>query len=159
MTDTFTTPNGTYGGEMKPNGLFRWMMARQANSIRKGGAKAAAKLAKRGVSTLVLVTKGRKSGKTFETPAAFWTLEDGSWIVCASAGGAQKHPAWYWNIAAAPDALTAIILGEEIPVAAEELHGEARGAAWRHIISTAKNFVGYTKKTDRELPVIRLTRR
>ncbi len=158
MTDTFTTPDGTYGATMKPNALFRWVMARQAASIRKGGQKAVARVRAKGIGTLVLIAVGRKSGRTFETPVAYLPQADGTWLVCASAGGAARHPAWYRNLAATP-AANAVILGEQVPVNAVELHGADRDAAWATITAIAPNFLGYTKKTDRELPVIRLTRR
>ncbi len=49
--------------------------------------------------------------------------------------------------------------GRTIAVSAEQLSGNARELAWRHITSTAKRFAGYEQKTDRELPVIRLQAR
>jgi hypothetical protein len=49
--------------------------------------------------------------------------------------------------------------GRTIAVSAEQLSGDARELAWRHITSTAKRFAGYEQKTDRELPVIRLRAR
>lgn len=163
MSDTFITPNGTVGGTMKPNAIFRWVMAQQVKGIRRGGAKARAKaLAKaqaKGMGTLALVTIGRRSGRTFETPVAYWPQPDGTWLVCASAAGAAKHPAWYWNLAGDPDKVRIVVGGTEIPVSAVELHGTERETAWQHIVRTAPNFLGYTKKTDRELPVIRLARR
>jgi deazaflavin-dependent oxidoreductase (nitroreductase family) len=149
---SFTTPDGTYGITARSNRLMRGFIARQVKGIRKGREKMM------GITALVLVTVGRKSGRTLETPVAYWTLPDGSWIVCASAAGATKHPHWYRNIAAHPD-LTAVIAGREIPVHAEELHGDARDAAWTTIVKSVPRFASYTKKTDRELPVIRLTER
>jgi deazaflavin-dependent oxidoreductase (nitroreductase family) len=89
----------------------------------------------------------------------YWEEPAGSWLICASAAGAAKHPAWYRNLAAAPDSARIIIAGEEIAVAAEELHGDERAAAWKRITDDAPRFADYTKKTDRELPVIRLSRR
>jgi F420H(2)-dependent quinone reductase len=46
--------------------------------------------------------------------------------------------------------------GQTIAVSAEQLNGNARQQAWRHITSTAKRFANYEQKTDRELPVIHL---
>ncbi|WP_240978397.1 nitroreductase/quinone reductase family protein [Planctomonas sp. JC2975] len=112
-----------------------------------------------GFTALVLITAGRKSGNIYETPVAYWSEPDGTWLICASAAGATKHPSWYRNLAAAPDEARVVIAGEEIPVSAEELHGAEREAGWEQIIHEAPRFADYTKKTDRELPVIRLTRR
>lgn len=150
----FTTPDGTYGITMKPNKAMKWFMARQVTAIRKGK-----QTKMMGIPVLVLVTTGRTSGKTYETPVGYWVQHGGSWLVCASAAGAAKHPAWYRNLVAAPDDARIVLAGEEIPVAAQALHGAERETAWRQITQAAPRFEGYTKKTDRVLPVIRLTRR
>jgi deazaflavin-dependent oxidoreductase (nitroreductase family) len=150
---SFTTPDGTFGTTMKPNRMMLWFMARQVRGIRRGKRKMM------GFDALVLITTGRKSGKTYETPIAYWNRPGGAWTVCASAGGAAKHPSWYRNLAANPDTARIVVAGDEIPVSAEELHGEAREAAWTQIVTEAPRFGGYLDKTDRELPVILLTRR
>lgn len=49
--------------------------------------------------------------------------------------------------------------GTEIPVTAQQLHGAEREAAWQSITTAVPRFAGYEAKTDREIPVIRLTRR
>jgi deazaflavin-dependent oxidoreductase (nitroreductase family) len=77
-------------------------------------------------------------------------------LIVASANGAAKNPAWYYNLAAHPDTVQIQIAGRTIAVSAEQLHGNARQHAWRHITSTADRFAKYEQKTDRELPVIRL---
>ena len=77
----------------------------------------------------------------------------------ASAAGAAGNPAWYHNIAAHPDQVTIELTGRTIPVTAEQLHGAERDEAWRQITAAAHRFASYQRKTDRELPVIRLTSR
>jgi hypothetical protein len=44
-------------------------------------------------------------------------------------------------------------------VLAEQLHGAERDQAWQQITATVPRFAQYEKKTDRELPVIRLVPR
>jgi F420H(2)-dependent quinone reductase len=44
-------------------------------------------------------------------------------------------------------------------VIAEQLHGTERDEAWRQITAASPRFAKYQKKTDRELPIIRLTPR
>jgi hypothetical protein len=44
-------------------------------------------------------------------------------------------------------------------VTAEQLRGDERVAAWGAIIKAAPRFAEYQEKTDRQLPVIRLTPR
>ena len=42
---------------------------------------------------------------------------------------------------------------------AEQLHGTERAQAWQQILTAAPRFAKYQQKTDRELPIIRLTLR
>jgi hypothetical protein len=49
--------------------------------------------------------------------------------------------------------------GRSVAVVAAQLAGPERDEAWRQITTTAPRFAGYQTKTDRELPVIRLTPR
>jgi deazaflavin-dependent oxidoreductase (nitroreductase family) len=84
---------------------------------------------------------------------------DGSWLIVASAAGAARNPAWYHNIAAHTDQVKIELGGRAIPVTAEQLHGAEREEAWRQITAAASRFAAYQRKTDRELPIIRLTPR
>jgi F420H(2)-dependent quinone reductase len=43
-----------------------------------------------------------------------------------------------------------------VPVTAKQLHGPERETAWQQITTAAPRFTGYQRKTDRELPIIRL---
>jgi deazaflavin-dependent oxidoreductase (nitroreductase family) len=98
----------------------------------------------------------RRSGTSGTHPVAYFPNGADSWLIVASANGAAKNPAWYYNLAAHPDTVQIQIGGRTIAVSAEQLHGDARQQAWRHITSTAERFAKYEHKTDRELPVIRL---
>ena len=77
----------------------------------------------------------------------------------ASAAGAARNPAWYYNLAAHPDQVWIETAGRKVAVIAEQLHGAAREEAWRQITAAAPRFATYQQKTDRELPVIRLVLR
>lgn len=46
--------------------------------------------------------------------------------------------------------------GRQVAVTAQQLHGPERDEAWRQITTAAPRFAQYERKTDRELPVIRL---
>jgi deazaflavin-dependent oxidoreductase (nitroreductase family) len=77
----------------------------------------------------------------------------------ASAGGAANNPAWYYNLAADPDNVTIETRGRKVAVTARELHGPERDEAWKQITTASPRFAQYQEKTDRLLPVIRLTPR
>jgi deazaflavin-dependent oxidoreductase (nitroreductase family) len=151
---SFTYPVGTRGARQPNNRLFKWMNDRAASRLqRKGDAKFM------GMDALVLHTVGRKSGQKRSSPLGWFPGEPTGWIIIAAAAGATHNPAWYFNVAAQPDQLTIDLAGETIPVTARELHGEEREAVWARITTAVPRFAGYQKKTDRELPVILLTRR
>lgn len=108
---------------------------------------------------LVLTTVGAKSGERRTSPVAWFPAgSDARWIV-ASANGAARNPGWYFNLAAHPDQVVIEVDGERIDVVARQLAGAERAAAWRQITAAAPRFAGYAEATDRELPVIELTRR
>lgn len=108
--------------------------------------------------SLVLTTVGSKSGLERTTPLAYFPA-DGGWLIVASYAGAAKNPSWYYNLAAHPDRVSIEFGGRRESVVAEQLHGAERDAAWRRITAASQRFADYQSKTDRELPVIRLTAR
>ncbi|TDV55944.1 nitroreductase/quinone reductase family protein [Actinophytocola oryzae] len=152
---SFNTPNGTRGARQPKAGrLMTWLNNRNAKKIRRRGGKIM------GFDALVLTTTGARSGAERTTPVGWFPADDDdSWLVVASAAGAAKNPAWYHNIAAHPDKVTIEMAGRRIPVTAEQLHGSERADAWHRITEAAPRFGQYGNKTDRELPIIKLTRR
>jgi deazaflavin-dependent oxidoreductase (nitroreductase family) len=70
-----------------------------------------------------------------------------------------EGPGLYHNIAAHPDQVEIETAGRRVDVVAEQLHGTEREEAWRQITATVPRFAKYEKKTDRELPIIRLAPR
>ena len=106
--------------------------------------------------TLVLTTVGAKSGEKRDAHLTAFPEGDG-WLVVASKGGSSTHPAWYLNMAGHPDEIWVQVGNRRTRVTAESLKGEARAKAWRRIVSEFSNYAQYEKKTDREIPVVRLT--
>ena len=149
---SFNTRNGTRGARQPGGKLMLWVNKLMARRIRKGGRAM-------GFDALVLTTVGRKTGTERQTPVGWFPGSDGSWLIVASAAGAPKNPAWYHNLAAHPDKAAIETHGRKIAVTARELHGPERDEAWKQIISASPRFAQYQDKTDRLLPVIRLTPR
>ena len=148
------TPRGSYGPRVpsfaKPVAkFFNNQMVKRFQ--RSGGGKAM------GVECLVLTTVGAKTGQKRQTLLGWVPDGDNAWLIVASAAGAAAHPAWYHNLAAHPDQAQIEIGGKTVDVRATQLAGPERDAAWQRIITAVPRFAGYEKKTDRLLPVIRLT--
>jgi deazaflavin-dependent oxidoreductase (nitroreductase family) len=111
----------------------------------------------RGTTILLLTTTGRTSGEPRTTPLIHRTDGD-RWVVVASKGGAPNIPAWYENLKSDPHA-TIEVKGEEIPVVASTASGEERIRLWSLLTDAWPAYDEYQRKTDREIPVVVLTRR
>jgi deazaflavin-dependent oxidoreductase (nitroreductase family) len=107
---------------------------------------------------VVLTTLGSKSGQERSSTVASFPEGEGTWLVVASMGGEARHPSWYVNLAKNPDRVFLQVRGERFRVLPASLHGLDRAAAWKRITNEAPNFAEYQTKTDREIPVVRLTR-
>jgi deazaflavin-dependent oxidoreductase (nitroreductase family) len=143
-----TTRGGTRGARSPRGALLNWANKMTVKRIRKNSSS----------DMLVLTTVGRKTGTVRETPVRWFPGGDGSWLIVASANGAATNPAWYYNLAATPD-VTVDVQGRRVQVTATQLAGAERAAAWKQITAAADRFAGYQEKTDRELPVLRLSPR
>jgi len=137
---------------MGPKWLFRlvlWILVRLyvATSGRIGGRFM-------GMPILLLTTTGRRSGRTRTVPVMY--LRDGDdYIVTASNGGSDFHPAWYLNLTARPE--VAIRVGADVMQAAAETVGDAdKEELWRELVRRAHFFGGYQRRTSRMIPMVRI---
>jgi deazaflavin-dependent oxidoreductase (nitroreductase family) len=147
---SFNTPAGTRGGRQPRAGLLLRLVNKNAASrFRRTGKML-------GLNGLILTTVGARSGAERTSPVGWWPGPDGSWLIVAAAGGGARNPAWYHNIAAHPYKVKIELGGDRIGVTAEQLHGAERTEAWEQIATATPRFTQYQRKTDRELPVIRL---
>jgi deazaflavin-dependent oxidoreductase (nitroreductase family) len=111
----------------------------------------------RGTTILLLTTQGRTSGESRTTPLIHRADGD-RWVVVASKGGAPAHPSWFENLQANPEA-TIQVRGEKVPVRATTAKGEERSRLWALMTEVWPAYNDYQAKTDREIPVVVLTRR
>ena len=147
-------PAGTRGTKAPPTGpLARGMMSVVRRVHRLTGDKMS------GQPLLHLHTRGAKSGAPRTAVVMAFAEGDDAWLVVASRGGTAGHPAWLYNLAAHPDQIEVEVQGRRTAVTAETLAGAERVAAWQRITAEQPRFSGYEGKTDRELPVVRLTAR
>jgi deazaflavin-dependent oxidoreductase (nitroreductase family) len=153
---SFDTRAGTRGGWQPATGgaVGRRLTKQAVNRIRRTGTMMGLDF-----DALVLTTIGRKTGAERRTPVGRFPGKDGSWLIVASAAGAPRNPAWYYNLAAHPDKVQIEMVGRRIAVTAEQLHGEEREEAWQQITAAVPRFAKYQQKTDRELPLILLVPR
>jgi deazaflavin-dependent oxidoreductase (nitroreductase family) len=111
----------------------------------------------RGTTILLLTTEGRKSGVPRTTPLIHRTDGD-DWIIVASKGGAPEHPGWFENLTVNPEAAIEV-KGEEVPVLARTAEGEERARLWSLMSEVWPAYDDYQARTEREIPVVVLSRR
>src|SRR6516162_7479767 len=143
------TPAGTRGTSMPGVGspVAKWMGNQMIKRARRKGS----------THTLVLTTTGAKTGQRRETLLGSFPDGDNAWLIVASFGGNAKNPAWYHNLAAHPDQVEVEVSGRKVKVTPAQLAGAEREAAWQRITTANNRYAGYATKTDREIPIIRLT--
>jgi deazaflavin-dependent oxidoreductase (nitroreductase family) len=111
----------------------------------------------RGTTILLLTTHGRTSGEDRTTPLIHRTDGD-RWVIVASKGGAPANPSWFENLHADPEARIEV-KGEQIPVLASTAQGDERARLWQLMNEVWPAYADYQAKTEREIPVVVLTRR
>ena len=109
-----------------------------------------------GTGVLILVTRGRRSGKPRSSPLLYFQFdESGDLIVVASNYGRNRHPSWYLNVAADPN-VSVEVYGERFAAEARITQGEERAALYNQVVAANPRFNTYRAATDREIPVVAL---
>jgi deazaflavin-dependent oxidoreductase (nitroreductase family) len=103
---------------------------------------------------LILYTMGRKSGQVRRNPLLYHE-HDGERLVVGSKGGDPAHPAWYLNLIADPS-VHVRVMAEVYAATAEVLTPSERAEVWPRIVAGYPMFAGYQKRTEREIPIVRL---
>lgn len=109
-----------------------------------------------GSTILLLTTIGRRTGTARRT-ALIYREVGGAYVIVASKGGAQDHPAWYLNLTAEPT-VTVQVKDEEFTARARVAEGAEREQLWTLMNEVWPHYVEYQTKTDREIPVVVLDR-
>ena len=103
--------------------------------------------------TLLLTTKGRKSGEPRALPLIYGTDGD-SHIVIASKGGMPNHPLWYQNLEADPECELQVGT-KKIAARARTASGEERERLWKQMAEIYPPYDAYQKSAaDRQIPVV-----
>ncbi len=105
-----------------------------------------------GSSTLLLTTKGRRSGAP-RVNALIYGEHGDDLVVVASKGGNPRHPSWYLNLQRDPEAEVQV-LGERFPVRARDATPDERPELWRLMTQEWTAYDAYQERTDREIPVV-----
>lgn len=141
--------------------------AQVISEFRENGGRVGGPFA--GATMLILHSIGAKSGKERVTPLVYFPYKGRRYIV-ASAGGSPKHPSWYHNLKANPDATIEVssatssasgsatgIDTEEVTV--EEIDGAEHAEIWAALVQVMPGFAEYQRNTTRQIPLVALDRK
>ena len=104
---------------------------------------------------VVITSVGAKSGNLRKNPV-MRVERDGIYVAIASKGGADDQPEWYYNFVAHPEVeLQDGAVKKTYRV--ELVEGEERADLWQLAVDTWDTYASYQKKTDRQIPVFKLT--
>jgi deazaflavin-dependent oxidoreductase (nitroreductase family) len=109
----------------------------------------------RGMTTLLLTTRGRKSGKLRRT-ALIYGRDGENYLLVASTGGGPRHPNWYLNLVENP--LVEIQVQEKkIKAWARTADAQEKERLWpvmSKIFPTYDNYIVKARQAGREIPLI-----
>ena len=107
------------------------------------------------IPMLLLTTTGRKTGQPRTTPLGY--LCDGDrMVVVASYSGDDRHPQWYLNLQANPEA-TVQAGARTLRVRAATATAEEKAELWPRAVAQYSGYAGYQQKTTRDIPMVILT--
>lgn len=102
--------------------------------------------------TLLLTTKGRKSGEPRALPLIYGTDGD-SHIVIASKGGMPNHPLWFRNLEATPECELQVG-AKRLSARARVAEGDERERIWAKMVEIYPPYTDYQQRADRTIPVV-----
>jgi len=141
-----------------PEGLPKWMSEHVDRYLKSGGTEGhmyeanIPNMKPITVPSLLLVTKGRKSGEKYLFPL-FYGETGNSYYIVASKGGAPDHPGWYKNILANPEVELQVGI-KTVKARARTASGAEREKLWEGALGFWAPYADYQKKTPREIPVV-----
>jgi deazaflavin-dependent oxidoreductase (nitroreductase family) len=109
-----------------------------------------------GVFTLLLTTRGRRSGRLRRT-ALIYGRDGDRYLVVGSVGGSARHPAWYLNLVADPE-VQVQVGAERFTARAHTAGPEEKPRLWALMTAIWPAYTGYQKRTRRDIPVVILER-
>jgi deazaflavin-dependent oxidoreductase (nitroreductase family) len=109
-----------------------------------------------GMPSLELTTTGRKSGKPRSIMLTSPLQEGPTYVVVASRGGDDVHPAWFLNLRDNPDVDVQVVGKPKQRMHARIATAEERAKMWPLIAEKYSNYAGYQKRTEREIPLVLL---
>lgn len=109
-----------------------------------------------GMPVIELTTIGRRSGERRATMLTSPVRDGDAYVVVASRGGDDHHPAWFLNLRDNPKVEVVVEGHPRVSMIARIANAEERARLWPLITGKHANYAGYQQKTDREIPLVLL---
>lgn len=106
----------------------------------------------RGRPTLLLTTRGRRSGKLRRSALIYGRSGD-DYVVVGSKGGAKNHPLWYLNLVAEPS-VDVQVGPDRFKAIARTARGAERDELWRMMAEIFPTYDTYEQETERQIPIV-----
>jgi deazaflavin-dependent oxidoreductase (nitroreductase family) len=133
-------------------------VADQVELYERTGGREGNTLRDTGLPVIIVTTRGAKSGAVRKM-ALMRVEHDGEYALVASMGGAPKHPVWYFNLKAHPDAVKIQDGPEPFAADVREVSGDERAAWWERAVAAFPPYAEYQQQTKRVIPVFVARRR
>ena len=111
-----------------------------------------------GMPAIKLYTIGRKSGQERESMLTCPVVQGDTFVIVASRGGDDFHPAWFLNLRDNPTVWVETKGQPKHQRRARIATADERNALWPSITSKYTGYANYQSKTDREIPIVFLER-
>jgi deazaflavin-dependent oxidoreductase (nitroreductase family) len=130
--------------------FIKWFMVFNTLLIHSSGGRIGSKL---GTQTILLLhSVGRKSGKAYVTPIAYFYYE-GRYLIVASNWGKDKQADWFLNLKERPR--TEIeVEGKTITVEVREAEGDEYVRLWKFATQKHPPYLKYQSITPRRIPIV-----
>jgi deazaflavin-dependent oxidoreductase (nitroreductase family) len=149
-----STGRPLYSLAMPTDLAFRMMNRAHRLVLTLTGRRVGASLG--GMPSLELTTVGRRSGKPRAVMLTSPVQEGDTYVVVASRGGDDVHPAWFLNLRDNPDVEVQVVGQPKRRMRARVADPEDRARLWPIITGRYRNYAGYQKRTAREIPLVLL---
>lgn len=107
-----------------------------------------------GMPVIKLTTTGRRSGEPRSVMLTSPVQEGNTWIIVASKGGDDDHPAWFLNLRDNPSVTIETGPGTSLRATARIASASERERLWPQITAAYSNYASYQQRTQREIPLV-----
>jgi deazaflavin-dependent oxidoreductase (nitroreductase family) len=135
--------------------VFKPLIDMQVSRYRKNAGDEQPRMM--GFPVVLLTTVGARTGRQRTHVLGGFPDGDDAWLIMASKAGASTHPAWFINLAKHPDQVWLEVGKRKLHATPRLLSGTERESALARIAAVAPRYGEYEHKTDREIPIVRLT--